>query len=116
MNPDEPLRTKNLAEEDPAPMDDTLGGYPWLPRMIDKARAAQRRALGPYFKYPCPIDRECLARLATSAAAFGEIAEASQTGADLLRSLTLAGADLDALLTEFDPLALNSCLHADGRS
>jgi hypothetical protein len=32
-------------------MDATLDGYPWLPRMIDKARAG---TLGDYYRYPCP--------------------------------------------------------------
>lgn len=111
MNPDEPLRTKNLAKEDPAPMDDTLGGYPWLPRMIDKARAADAGALGDYFRYPCPIDTECLARLGLSADLFAEIARRSLSGQRLLEGLREAGARLADEAT-FDPVALNRQLHS----
>jgi hypothetical protein len=31
---------KDLSREDPRPMDASVAGHPWLPRMIDKARAA----------------------------------------------------------------------------
>ena len=51
---------KNLTHEDPEPMDARLAGYPWLPRMIDKARASHAGTLGTYYRYPCPIDRACL--------------------------------------------------------
>lgn len=109
MNPDEPLRTKNLAEEEPAPMDDTLGGYPWLPRMIDKARAAQAGALGDYFRYPCPIDRECLSQLSLDADSFARAAMADTPGQVLaeLRALGIPPAGR----VNFDPVALNRQLH-----
>lgn len=112
MNPDEPLRTKNLAEEDPAPMDDTLGGYPWLPRMIDKARAGLNDSLGSYYKYPCPIDAQCLLLLGLSSSAFQEIAATAQTGGDVLHALAEAEAQLDAA-KRFDPVALNERLHSE---
>ncbi|MGI9099190.1 MAG: hypothetical protein ACR2H2_12015 [Solirubrobacteraceae bacterium] len=34
-------------------MDAQPAGYPWLPHMIDKARAAQAGTLGTYYRYPC---------------------------------------------------------------
>ena len=113
MNPDEPLRTKNLAEEDPAPMDDTLGVYPWLPRMIDKARASGVDALGGYFKYPCPIDREALVHLGITAEGFAKVANEAADGRDLLDRLVGMGADVDRL-RPFDPVALNTALHRNG--
>ena len=110
MNPDEPLRTKNLAEEDPAPMDDTLGGYPWLPRMIDKARAAAANSLGRYYKYPCPIDSHCLARLGLTADGFSGIACGAKHGIDVLEGIRQAGGH-PASRVSFDPIALNRELH-----
>ena len=74
MNPDEPLRNENLAEEDPAPMDDALGGYPWLPRMMDKARASRSGQLGNYCRYPGPIDAVFLGILGLSPPEFAGIA------------------------------------------
>src|SRR5437764_214983 len=68
---------KDLSQEEPRPMDATLDGYPWLPRMLDKARAADAGILGGYFRYPCPIDRACLDLLGIGADAFRRIACAS---------------------------------------
>jgi Domain of unknown function (DUF5069) len=110
MNPDEPLRTKNLSEEEPASMDDTLGGYPWLPRMIDKARASRAGTLGGYFKYPCPIDRQCLGLLGIDSGAFADLSEHAETGTLVLDGLGVLGA-LNADAASFDPVALNTELH-----
>jgi hypothetical protein len=44
------------------PMDATLDGYAWLPRMIDKARHHQAGTLGDYV-HPCPVDQRCLGLL-----------------------------------------------------
>ncbi len=110
MNPDEPLRTKNLAKEDPAPMDDALCGFPWLPRLIDKARSESAGTLGGYYKYPCPIDSQCLALLSITAAEFQKIATEATTARDVLLGLRKVG-DLGASARAFDPLALNTRLH-----
>ena len=48
---------KDLSTEEPRPMDATLAGYLWLPRMIDKARAARANTLGDYYRYPLLMDR-----------------------------------------------------------
>ncbi len=111
MNPDAPLRTKNLAEEDPAPMDDTLGGYAWLPRMIDKARASRADCLGSYFRYPCPIDTHCLSRLGLTADSFATLAVAARTGRDVLTAMATAGAS-EPRTAWFDPVDLNRRLHS----
>jgi len=110
VNPDEPLRTKDLAKEDPAPMEDTLAGYQWLPRMIDKARASRAGTLGQYFRYPCPIDQEALARIGLDSEQFAEVADCATTANDVLESLAAHGAR-SAQEAAFDPIELNRRLH-----
>jgi len=46
-----------------------LGPYNWLPRLIDKARAALADTLGEY-NYNCPLDQKVFAFLAVTAEAF----------------------------------------------
>ena len=46
----------NLTEEFPRSPRDKTAGLVHLPRMIDKARAAQENTLGEYI-YPCPMDK-----------------------------------------------------------
>ena len=72
-------------------MEDTLEGYAWLPRIIDKARAADAGTLGGYV-HPCPVDRRCLDLLGIEAAHFRQIAGAARTGADVVAGLERAGA------------------------
>lgn len=110
MNPDEPLRTKSLAVEDPAPMDATLGGYLWLPRMIDKARASRAGTVGNYYKYPCPIDRESLRLLGVKEDEFATLVSTAATGAEVLAGLRELGARPPSAAL-FDPIALNASLH-----
>ena len=43
-------------------MDETLEGYAWLPRIIDKARAYDAGMLGSCV-HPCPVDQRCLGLL-----------------------------------------------------
>lgn len=45
------------------------GGFLWLLRVFDKARAAQRGLLGEYI-YPCPIDRGMMERWCVTRAEF----------------------------------------------
>jgi hypothetical protein len=102
---------KDLSRERPRPMDARLGGYPWLPRMIDKARAARAGTLGSYYRYPCPIDAACLELLGINAVAFREIACQVLNERDVVCELSRAGAEVDALLS-FDPVRLNAELHS----
>lgn len=44
------------------PADETLEGYAWLPRMLDKARATQA-GLDTGYPFGCPVDHTCMARL-----------------------------------------------------
>ena len=91
MDPTEVLRTKDLALEEPRPMDEELAGYAWLPRMIDKARAFDAGTLGNYV-HPCPVDQRALELLGVSPPRFREIASSAETAADVLAGLERAGA------------------------
>jgi hypothetical protein len=51
QRPPHPAAT-DLAHEEPPPMDAKLAGYPWLPRIIDKARASHAGTLGTYYATP----------------------------------------------------------------
>jgi hypothetical protein len=104
---------KNLAHEDPAPMDSKLAGYPWLPRMIDKARASHADTLGTYYRYPCPIDAACLKLLGIDAGAFRQIASRAADGQAVIRQIATIGASLHQLVN-FDPVEFNAELHRDG--
>jgi quercetin dioxygenase-like cupin family protein len=53
---------KDLAAEAPRGLDAQLEGYAWLPRMLDKARAALAGTAGDYL-FGCPVDHTCMARL-----------------------------------------------------
>lgn len=103
-------RAKDLTKDEPRPMDATLDGYAWLPRMIDKARAARAGTLGEYYRYPCPIDRNCLGRLGVDAETFADIAQHSASDDDIVQALREAGAR-PASEAWFDPVALNDQLH-----
>lgn len=106
-------RTKDLSREQPRPMDASVGGYPWVPRMIDKARAASAGTLGAYYRFPCPIDAVCLARLGITAADFLDIATVDRSDEEIVERLHRIGAAPPALAA-FDPVALNEQLHGPG--
>jgi mannose-6-phosphate isomerase-like protein (cupin superfamily) len=85
-------------------MDETLGGYLWLPRMIDKARAKQADTLG-RFVHPCPVDRTLLGRMRVDYATFKRIIMSTQTDEEVLAALR----EVPGLATPenawFDPVA-----------
>jgi hypothetical protein len=91
MEPEEVLRTKDLALEEPRPMDEELAGYAWLPRMIDKARAKDAGTLGDLM-HPCPVDQNALRLLGVDPLVFREIASSARTAADVLSGLAAVGA------------------------
>src|SRR3954452_9286920 len=72
------------------PMDATLEGYAWLPRMIDKARAARAGTLGDAV-HPCPVDRRCLAHLGVSFADFSAVIARTSSDAEVLDGLRALG-------------------------
>jgi mannose-6-phosphate isomerase-like protein (cupin superfamily) len=79
-----------LVMPDLRPMDATLDGYAWLPRMIDKARAAQAGTLGDTV-HPCPVDRRCLALLGIDVETLGAVVARSADDAAVLDGLRAAG-------------------------
>jgi uncharacterized RmlC-like cupin family protein len=92
------------------PMDATLDGYAWLPRMIDKSRAARAGTLGDAV-HPCPVDRRCLALLGIDVETFGAVVAAAADDAAVLAGLRAAGvASADAAW--FDAPAWEDALQA----
>ncbi|MEA2188489.1 MAG: hypothetical protein QOK16_3500 [Solirubrobacteraceae bacterium] len=75
-------------------MDAKLAGYPWLPRIIDKARASHAGTLGTYYRYPCPIDAACLDVLDIDADTFREIANRAVDDQAVVSGLASSGARL----------------------
>jgi len=71
-------------------MDATLQGYAWLPRIIDKARAARAGTLGSYV-HPCPVDRQCLGLLGIDARTFGDVVERCAGDDEVLDALRAIG-------------------------
>lgn len=104
---------RDLTVEEPRPMDATLRGYEWLPRMIDKAAAARTGTLGDYYRYPCPIDRTALDRLGIDADTFADIVERTETDDAVLDELGRVGIPT-AAQAAFDPVTLNEELHSGG--
>lgn len=60
------LETPDLRTTPPRRWSDELGGVRWLPRMIDKARAAMKGTLGDYLYGQSPMDRSLLRALGLS--------------------------------------------------
>lgn len=52
---------------------DRLGGFPWLPRMIDKTRAFYAGTNGEYSPYPCPGDKNFLTHFGIDHVPLGEL-------------------------------------------
>lgn len=78
--------TIDLTTARPRGMDETLGGYVWLPRMIDKARAKMAGTIGTYV-HPCPVDRTLLGRMRVDYASFKRIIMGTQTDEEVLAQL-----------------------------
>jgi hypothetical protein len=72
------------------PLDATLEGYAWLPRMIDKNRAKRAGTLRGIV-HPCPIDRRCLKLLGVSFDTFNAIVERAESDAEVLAALRAHG-------------------------
>ncbi|GJL78634.1 MAG: hypothetical protein NPINA01_16230 [Nitrospinaceae bacterium] len=62
----------DLTRTFPRSSTDMIAGIVHLPRMIDKARAANNNALGEYV-YPCPLDKIVLGFLKSNAEIFSDV-------------------------------------------
>lgn len=71
--------TLDLSKDVPRSPFDELGGFPWLPRMIDKARAHYAGTRGDYSAYPCPGDRNFLGFFGLDAEALGAVIRAGES-------------------------------------
>jgi len=57
------MQAKDLRVEPPRRWNERIEGIPWVPRLIDKARAAQAGTLGTYLFGQSPTDGSCLRAL-----------------------------------------------------
>ena len=94
----------DLTTAQPRGMDETLGGYVWLPRMIDKARAKMAGTLGTYV-HPCPVDRTALARMRVDYGTFKRIIMATTTDEEVLAALLQVEGVATPEKAWFDPVA-----------
>lgn len=91
------------------PMDATLEGYVWLPRMIDKARAKKAGTLGDAV-HPCPVDRRTLKHLGVDYEDFRAIIARTETDDEVLAELRALGIP-SAENAWFDVQAWEDALH-----
>lgn len=64
-----------------------LGGWPWLPRMIDKARATYHGNPGT-FAHPCGRDRGLLAQMSISVEEFKTVIDETATDGEVVERIT----------------------------
>jgi len=67
------MEAKDLTAGPPRRWSESLGGIMWLPRLIDKARAALNGTLGSYLYGQSPMDKGLLDQLGLSHRAFAVI-------------------------------------------
>jgi hypothetical protein len=97
----------DLTKSYPRPGHILLGGYPWLARCIDKARAYNEGTLGDYI-YPCPIDKELLGELNFTGEELAEIVDQSKTDEDVLEHLGLPVENTDPAVERWAKNFLNN--------
>ncbi len=89
------MHVKDLRTEPPRRWNERIDGIAWLPRLIDKTRAAHAGTLGAYLYGQSPVDRACLRALRLGHAEFARIVrDAPDDGAVLA---ALAARDPEAL-------------------
>jgi hypothetical protein len=70
----------------------TLGGIPWLARMIDKARLEAAGQIEQFdLEYPCPRDQSLLHQLGIDGKTFQQIAVSAQSDDEILSELKKRG-------------------------
>ncbi|MBV8152110.1 MAG: DUF5069 domain-containing protein [Candidatus Eremiobacteraeota bacterium] len=78
-----PTTALDLRTEVPRSGRDMLGGFAWLGRMIDKARAKQAGTLGDYISL-CPFDKGFLARTHVSEDTFVDMIRGGLSDAEFV--------------------------------
>jgi quercetin dioxygenase-like cupin family protein len=84
------MTAKDLRVVEAAPLDCSLDGYAWIPRMLDKARATIAGTQGSHL-FGCPVDHTCMARLGISPELVLELAAAHDDDRDVLAALRQHG-------------------------
>lgn len=80
------------ALQEPRSGSDTVGGYPWLARMIDKARLEAAGTIDQLdLEYPCPMDQRLLAQMKVDAKTFQAIAVHAANDAEIVEALKAVG-------------------------
>lgn len=78
---------RNLHNGPPRRWSDELDGTRWLPRLIDKARAAQAGSLGTYLYGQSPVDADCLSALGMGHSRFAAIVAAAPDDQGVIAAL-----------------------------
>ncbi|HET9029615.1 MAG TPA: DUF5069 domain-containing protein [Candidatus Aquilonibacter sp.] len=81
------MQAMDLRARPPRRWNARIDGIPWLPRLIDKTRAAQAGTLGAYLFGQSPMDRECLHAFGLGHREFARIVAASPTDEAVLAAL-----------------------------
>ncbi len=87
------MEARDLTVVPPRRWSESLGGITWLPRLIDKARAALNGTLGSYLYGQSPMDRGLLEQLGLSHRAFAVIVKNAPDDAAVLAELEAHDAD-----------------------
>ena len=81
------MQVKDLAAEPPRRWTEELGGVRWLPRLIDKTRAALAGTLGDYLYGQSPVDRGLLRALGLRYRDFTAVVREAASDDAVLREL-----------------------------
>ncbi|GAC1391772.1 MAG: hypothetical protein NVSMB31_09410 [Vulcanimicrobiaceae bacterium] len=84
---------RDLSQGPPRRWNEEIGGIKWLPRLIDKTRAALAGKLGLYLYGQSPIDRALLKALGLRYRDFTKIVSNAATDDDVFRQLALQCSD-----------------------
>jgi hypothetical protein len=87
------MEARDLKVVPPRRWSESLGGITWLPRLIDKARAALCGKLGGYLYGQSPMDRGLLEQLGVSHRAFAVIVKNAPDDDAVLAALRAHDAD-----------------------
>lgn len=83
--------------KEPRSGSETVGGYPWLARMIDKSRLEAAGTIEQLdLEYPCPMDQRLLAQMKVDAKTFQAIAVHAASDAEIIEALKAAGVTFSA--------------------